>query len=141
MTEASTAVKRDENGVRDFMCICTDEARAQAEACYQRVLERAGCEESELISAVVYGLQWNLKTMTAEVDGVPCDMWAAVSVKCHGDYDENSEEGEDRYRYRYSIWVECDRIEHGFARAFELAEEEDERRQKERGHDDVSSPS
>ena len=89
-----------------MICHCSDEGRAAADALVARVCERLGCEPDRLVSGVIYSLHWDYST---EVVGIPCDMWSAVNVESWSD---------DVPKVR--VWAECDSIEHGFARAWEV---------------------
>jgi hypothetical protein len=99
--------KRDSHG--DFMCVCDDKNRAITEACLARVCEALDCEPHEVVSKVVYSVTWGLPNeAVGSVTGIPCDMWCAVT----GELSKGEEE--------HSFFVQCDVVEHGFARLYEL---------------------
>lgn len=103
--------------LRDFMCVCSDEPRAKAEACLERVMKSLEAQPGDLLTKVVYTFQWALgDDYVAVIDGIGCDMWCGVSVTV-----SRMDELSRKYRDHAHIFVQCDRVEHGIARAYELA--------------------
>lgn len=99
----------------DFMCVCTEDAKAQAEACMKRVLTELKTDPDRLLTDVVYGLEWGLDNeCTGAIKGIGCDQWCGVSVGV------SRAKGRE-YVDHATIWVQCDLVEHGVARAWELA--------------------
>lgn len=115
-----TSTQTSRIGKRDFMCVCSEDSKAQAEACYERVCEEFGCEPGDLLSSVVYALEWGLpENYRAHIAGIGCDQWCGVSVEVfHAAADPKA-----RYEEIGGAYVQCDVVEHGIARAWELARE------------------
>lgn len=96
---------------RDFMCSCTPEQLAQSEECLRRVTVELGAKPENLLSCIVRALQWGLgEDHFGEITGIYCDQWCAVHANV-------STVGE----VVIEVHVECDRVEHGLARVWELA--------------------
>jgi hypothetical protein len=90
--------KAEPEEFRIMYCSCGTEKRAANDAMLQAVAdELCGGKLHQVITAVVYKLQ----NYSAQVTGVPSDMWSAVITE--------TEDGTFRTR------IECDIIEHGFA--------------------------
>lgn len=103
--------------LKDFMCVCTDEPRARAEKHFQEVCDALDCGPDTLLSRVVYNMTFNLSDQHyAAIRGIAGDMWCAVNATVYreqsGDYIEHAK-----------ISVQCDRVEHGIARVWQLAHE------------------
>lgn len=83
---------------KEFYCSCGADRRARNDAMLQQVADDI-CEgeRDRVVTAVVYALQ----NYSAQIVGIPSDMWSAVVA-----------ETEDR---TFRTWIECDLIEHGFA--------------------------
>lgn len=80
-------------------CCHGEEGEADCAALRAEVCAELQCEPDVLVSAVVYALNWDLDvTITA----IPCDMWSAVL----SEYEDGT---------AVKAYVECDRIEDGFA--------------------------
>jgi hypothetical protein len=101
-----------------FACNCRDRAPNMA-ALRTEVCETLKCEPDQLVSTVVYKLWWD---HSVAITGIPCDMWSAVKSE-HRRYvtDEEWEAlpedapGEDEWVLVASAYIQCDRIEDGFA--------------------------
>jgi hypothetical protein len=104
----------------DFMCVCSDESREIVAECLDRVYKDLDCGPHDVVSKVIYALNWSLgnqdKFIYGMIEGIPCDQWCAVAstVKI---YEDN--EPKDLAH----IYVQCDVVEHGIARTWELAKE------------------
>lgn len=108
----------------DFMCICGDEPRKKSEDCLARVLEYLSTDKNKvdrgtLLTSVVYGLQWSLgEEFVGTINGIGCDQWCGVSADVM-----KSNESTNKYEDYAHIYVQCDEVEHGIARVWELAKE------------------
>lgn len=105
------------------MCRCSPESEAEAQACLERVKEALGATDADLLTRIVWNLHWCLGEREEHFYGylseVVCDQWCGVSVIVRTYGDRSHAEKEDYAR----IWVQCDNVEDGLARAWELAEE------------------
>jgi len=126
-----TAIEKLEEGYitkRDFMCTCNEEASAKCDRVMEEVLKdlttkHKECTRSNLLSQVVYNLQWGLGEQgeahyVGSIDGIGCDMWCGISA---GVAVMDKEKG--KYVEIGGMWVQCDEVEHGIARAWQLANE------------------
>lgn len=101
----------------DFMCRCSQESEVEAQECLDRVKALLEASDDDLLTKVVYGLHWGLpEGYSAAIGGFMCDQWCGVtgSVFCYQD-------GKDVEVA--SVFVQCDRVEDGVARAYELCVE------------------
>jgi hypothetical protein len=80
----------------DFICTCSEDGKAEAEALMNEVCERLKCNRENMLSAVVFSLVWDYE---AAITGLHADQWAGVSA-----------EGKD-----LSTFIQCDHVEHGVA--------------------------
>ena len=112
---------------KDFMCICSEEGRAKCDALMKRVYEEIGCkEDKDFLSYLTYAMQLGEDDVGygmpegfyAQIEGIGVDQWFGVSVKVLRRDKETK-----KYVDHASIWVPCDRVEHGLARAYGLAKE------------------
>jgi hypothetical protein len=88
----------------DFMCRCggdQEQAWKESQQSYQWALDHLGCEPGELVSYVIYHL---LVDYSVHKTDVIVDQWAAVSAA----------------NKSYSTFVQCDRVEDGYARTLQL---------------------
>jgi hypothetical protein len=106
----------------DFMCDCQDEGKQQCAELMKRVyadlnLDEHGRAEDgfNFLSAVVYCLEWTLPNeVRGTIVGMSCDMWAEVAIDLWRPGNQT---------VAAHIGVQCDKLEHGLARAWELANE------------------
>lgn len=94
------------NDYEYFACVCSDEARAEAEAHLQRAYETLDADATNLLSRVVYSLNWDISE-PAHITSMACDMWAGIAAETY------KEQYEGRPVFR--AWVQCDLLEHGIA--------------------------
>jgi hypothetical protein len=85
----------------EFMCRCSDEARKESQQAYQWALDHLDCEPGELVNEVIYRLLVDYSVMKTDVI---VDQWAAVSAS----------------NKNYSTFIQCDRVEDGYARTLQL---------------------
>src|SRR5437868_6283174 len=105
----------------DFMCVCSPDSKAKAEACLERVVAELGgkckkhrsykavmsprvdCQDCarmyrarhSILTSVVFALEWGLpEGFRASIDGIGCDMWCGVSVQVQS-YNEGLKKYED----------------------------------------------
>ena len=106
--------EKDER-LRDFACCCDENAPVMV-ALREEVCADLECEPADLVTAVVKNLYW---TYDVEVTGIPCDMWAAVKSEWRrwpkGEEADALPEDADDWVVEKVAWIECDRIEDGFA--------------------------
>lgn len=118
MTETPAAVER----LRPPMaCNHGDEAEADCAGLRAEVCAELECEPDELVTAVVKHLYWAFK-YDVMITGIPTDMWSAVTSKCQRyvtseEYDALPEDSSsaDEWVTLAEAYVQCDRIEDGFA--------------------------
>jgi len=98
------------DSLTDFMCVCSDTERNKSEACYQRVLQALDATPENLLSKVVYDLQWGYQDdeSYAFITSIACDQWCGIRAKVEGPKQAD-------------IYVQCDVVEHGIARVWEMA--------------------
>lgn len=96
----------------DFMCSCGD-GKGKCEELMKEVKERLSSDtrsvdDSNLLTTVVYSLQWDFKDYVAEITGIFCDQWCAVSATGY-------KAGKEKYEEDVRTWIQCDVVEHGIA--------------------------
>ena len=101
----------------DFMCDCQPEGKQRCDECVERVCKELKCEPSGLVSAVVYSITWGSEKGVGFITGIPCDQWCAVTA----DFRPHNEDGE--VDDAISFFIQCDKVEYGFARLWELMKE------------------
>lgn len=100
-------------------CNHGDDGKANCDALRAEVCAALECEPDQLVTAVVYALNWE---HGVSVTGIPCDMWSAVQSEyvrlmtdeeseALGDGDTSAEE----WVTEATCYAQCDRIEDGFA--------------------------
>lgn len=101
-----------------FAC-CHGENDSIMVALREEVCKALNCESDGLVSAVVYSLQWDYDV---EITGIPCDMWSAVKSEhrrhvTDEEYDALPEDASsaDEWVTEVFAYIQCDRIEDGFA--------------------------
>lgn len=107
-----------DTGLRTFICRCSPEGRAEADALIEEVTrrlnDRAGSEvvnASNFITHIVVSLNWDYN---AHVEDIYNDMWSMVSAV------------DDRDGVSFRVVVQCDDIEDGFAACWKaFADRED----------------
>lgn len=109
---------------KDFMCRCNAKSGAEAQACLDRVKEELGADDSDLLTQIAYALNWGLSEEDEDenapryygsIAGIDNDQWSGVAVDVKKYASGFSDVGR--------IYVQCDRVEDGIARAWELAKE------------------
>ncbi len=136
-------VDRKDKRFFDFMCSCGEKNMERCEKVYNDVLEsfnegKREVTDKDFLNEVVYSLQC-LRNGQANIEHIYSDMWSGIAIKYQYDYQEELEcEKEDKeckcdadpnYDCEWKtqdFWIECDRIEHGLARAYQLVKEFDE---------------
>lgn len=106
------------NGVlylRDFICVHTQEGVDRAKSILDDVYKRLACSAEDLLTAVVVDLNW---TYDVDVTGLPNDQWSAVDARSY-DFSSGSDDG-GNYPLLLKARIECDRLEHGVARLWQL---------------------
>lgn len=98
----------------DFICICKQAGKAEADALMQEVYSRLsrGSEELQavtvgpenLLSSVVVSLNWDYG---AHITGIGNDMWSGVYAETYNKDDEGNPV--------FSTFIQCDFVEHGIA--------------------------
>lgn len=142
-------VDRKDKRFFDFACSCKNyktgstEAFDRWEKVYEDVKAELETDDKHFTEAVIFALEY-IKNGGASIEGIYTDMWSGISVKYHYDFQEQlecqDEEGNDvgeckceadpkqeydcEYKHQY-FWIECDRIHHGLARAYQLVKEFD----------------
>ncbi len=132
------SVDRKDKRFSDFMCSCGEERMQKCDKVYEDVKASFSKEfnrevtDKEIVNLIVYGLA-NLDNGQAEIVGIPSDMWSAISVEYIYDFSECEKDCDDDDTCEYpkcgykiqQFWIECDRIYHGLARAYQLVKEFD----------------
>lgn len=102
-------------------CNHGDEGEADCKGLREEVCEELGCEPDELVTAVVKHLNWSF-TYDVTITGIPTDMWSAVMSECKRymtteELDALPEDSSsaDEWVTLAEAYVQCDRIEDGFA--------------------------
>lgn len=130
------AVDRNDRRFFDFACSCNKESMEKWEKVYEEVRDSFRYFEGEnpdrlFTTMVVFELD-NMDNGTANIEHIHTDMWSGIAVKyeyynkedfCECDRDEDDCECSE-WPYR-DFWIECDRIHHGLARAYQLVKEFD----------------
>lgn len=101
------------------MCVCSEAGRKRCEQTLERVVSDVSPGHPEgLLTGVIFGLQFDLPN---ECIGhnltLNCDQWAGISLTILRSGDDG------KYVEHAHIWVQCDEVEHGLARVWELANE------------------
>ena len=102
---------------------------------YEVVKAELEAEDKNFTEAVIFGLQHSLKNGTANIEHIYCDMWSGIAIKyvpfkalqkCE-EVDECvcQEDCEEELKHVKDFWIECDRIHHGLARAYQLVKQFD----------------
>ncbi len=133
-------IDRSDRRFFDFMCSCGEEGESRCDATYEEVKGELKTTDLEFATAVVHALQWT-KRGSAVIEGIYADMWCGISVKYHYGYQEGllcedsqgkrvrecrCDEDPDydcEWRGKQEFWIECDRIHHGLARAYQLVKQ------------------
>lgn len=89
-----------------FYCDHGDENAEECRVMLKEVKAELGADDSNLLTRVVYELEWGLPE-PAYIRSIPCDMWAAVSAETH----QKGADGEPLFK----TYIQCDMIEHGIA--------------------------
>ncbi len=117
-------VDRKDKRFFDFMCSCGEENMERCEKVYNDVLAsfnegKREVTDKDFLNEVVYSLN-DMDNGMAEIDGIHSDMWSGIAIEYH----HFGDNGEERKPQRF--WIECDRVHHGLARAYQLVKEYDE---------------
>lgn len=96
--------------MRGFACIHGEGKEAELQALRDEVCQALECEPEGLVTAVIYHLHWDLDVL---IDGIPCDMWAAIRSEHRGPL--NPDDPDTDWDIDARAYIECDRIEDGFA--------------------------
>ncbi len=126
---------------KDFMCVCQPEPLERCERVMSEVCADLEATPESITSAVIYNSQ-HLEEQDADgnwgpwcslvITGIPSDMWARIdaTVERYLDDAELTRRGLDplsddveEYETIARIEVQCDRLEHGFARLYQLAKQ------------------
>jgi hypothetical protein len=116
----STPAPSQATQLSGFACIHGDDGKQKMEALRAEVCAALECTTEGLVSAVVYELE---AEFGVSITGIPCDQWAAVKsehARFRG-WDEFAlwKEDPDGHPYPWepdvSAYIQCDRIEDGFA--------------------------
>lgn len=114
-----------------MVCNHSDEGKADCDALRAEVCAELKCEPDGLVNAVVHNLQW---IYGVEIDAIPCDMWSAVTSKYRRYLTEEEQDqlpkDADDWVIEATAYVECDRIEDGFAQTWKTWKEWFESRAK-----------
>jgi len=95
------------------MCIHSLKEESRCKQVLYRVKKQLKTDDKTLLSAIIYGLEWGLDNdCRGWVEFMGADQWAGITVKV---YQKDKEIA--------NIFVQCDHLEHGLARAWELAVE------------------
>ena len=84
--------------VSAFMCRHSDDSTAQAASVLAEAREHLLADDTNLLSAVVYRLNFEY---SASITGIDCDQWAMVCA--------------ETYDHKFKVTVQCDRVEDGIA--------------------------
>ncbi len=128
-------VDRNDKRFFDFMCSCGEERKQRCEKVYEDVKSSLDVTDKDFLNKVVYSLA-NLNNGVAEIVGIPSDMWSAISIEYSHDFDECEKDCDDDEDCEFpncewktqKFWIECDKIHHGLARAYQLVVEFDKSR-------------
>lgn len=104
---------------KGFACHCGAEKKEKMEALRAEVCAALKCEPTELVSEVVYNLNWSLGV---NITGIPCDMWSAILSEhrrhvTDEEWDALPEDASDADEWVLvaSARIQCDSIVDGFA--------------------------
>ncbi|MGH7792709.1 MAG: hypothetical protein ACREOB_10405 [Thermodesulfobacteriota bacterium] len=100
-------VTREIETIGGFMCD-HGEGKKNCEKILKNVYKRLDCDATNLLSRVVYSLNWDYGVT---ITGIPCDMWSAVEAESWW-----VKEGQKPIKVR----IQCDEIEHGIARVWQI---------------------
>jgi hypothetical protein len=130
-------VDRNDKRFFDFMCSCSEKGEARCEKAYEDVKAELEADDKDFTEAVVFALD-GLKHGMANIEHIYTDMWSGIAVRYQYDYNEEIECEDDEvnckcdtvdgYDCQWTVqdfWIECDRIRHGLARAYQLVKEFD----------------
>jgi hypothetical protein len=136
------AVDRNDRRFFDFACSCSDEAMEKWEKVYEEVKAELEATDKTFTESVVFALSM-MDNGTAYIEGIDTDMWSGIAVQytsfeasrqCE-DLDiedcECEENCQFKARHTQNFWIECDRIHHGLARAYQLVRDWDRSLKKE----------
>ena len=149
-------VDRKDRRFFDFMCSCKEEGRKRCDETYDEVMQSFKDEyenregrfyrevtDKEFVDLIVDSLD-DMENGRANIEHIYTDMWSGVAVRYQYDFQEDleceDEEGnqvkeckcdkDSDYDCQYTVqdfWIECDRVYHGLARAYQLVKEFDSR--------------
>lgn len=118
-------VDRKDKRFFDFMCSCGERNAKRCDEVYEEV--RVALREpsdKDFLTSLVLALD-NLKNGQANIEHIYTDMWSGIAIKYQYDYNEcecDDEDCECEEWKTQDFWIECDRIHHGLARAYQLVE-------------------
>jgi hypothetical protein len=136
-------VDRNDKRFFDFACSCGDESQKKWEAVYEEVREELKADDRSFTTHLVFQLD-NMEHGSAYIRHIYTDMWSGIAVRYQYNYKEEleCEDGEENqvreckcdtlpdYTCDWTtqdFWIECDKIHHGLARAYQLVKEFDEK--------------
>ncbi len=90
----------------DFLCTCTDAERERSNAVLADVKDLLNAHDSNLLSVIVY----DLDNLGAYISGIHTDQWGVVRGATYAEP-------------RIIFHVQCDKVEHGVARLWQMADE------------------
>lgn len=124
-------VDRKDKRFFDFMCSCKDEGRKRCDDVYEEVKVALGREtepvsDKKFLTYLVYALN-DMNNGSANIEHIYTDMWSGLAVKYQYDYNECECEDDcecEEWKVQ-DFWIECDKLHHGLARAYQLVEQFD----------------
>jgi len=110
--------------VKDFMCRCRPERAEECDAIMADVLARLSegyetpATPENLLSRVVTSLNWDYDG--ASIEGIHTDQWSVVISEKRGYGDVESKDFDEQYPVEFRTHVQCDRVEDGIARTWQI---------------------
>ena len=117
-----------------MVCSCGAEAEAKSDASRERVKAALRATDANLISKIVYNLQFVATDGEPDDEGSPplvairftaidSDMWAGVGAEASRYVGAPSDDEVGRWEPVYRTWVEADRVEDAFCKTWEVMTE------------------
>lgn len=110
----------------DFMCIHSPEEEARCNDLMARAYSELRCKPEDFLTAVVFGFEdlpdVDGQSCYARLTGMSADQWCAVGAEVviagHPGYGDVPRKDAEVIA---NVYVQCDRVEHGLARLYELS--------------------
>lgn len=101
----------------DFMCNCKPEGKKRCDEVVESVCQELQCEPANMLSAVVYDCV-SFDNAEAYIEGINADQWAMIRGSIY-----QAQEGFKNYQKIATLEIQCDQLEAGVARFYQLCKE------------------